>query len=193
MPQDHPVLRGYMNLQTCRHLKVSQLPRSKPAPRGVSPRSWPHPLQERNAGKVESAGADESSSTLKEKTVIPEEEHIQTTESWSLKGWGGWGADVSVTACVNWNVVTALLQFILAAEAKLCLLLNDVSQVRKKRAIAAETGINVATGNKSMGSFFCRTSVGASPSLSSELLSWYSDEMMVKTDLCVSSLDVLAC
>lgn len=53
---------------------VRQLPRSNPAPRGVSPRSCPHPLQERKAGKVESVGADESSSTLREKTVIPEEE-----------------------------------------------------------------------------------------------------------------------
>lgn len=57
--------------------EVQQLPRSKPAPRGVSPRSCPQPLQERNAGKVESVGAEGSSSTLREKTVIPEEHNIR--------------------------------------------------------------------------------------------------------------------
>ncbi len=67
--------------QTC----PGQLPKSKPAPRGVSPRSWPHPLQERNAGKVESDGAEGSSSTLREKTVIPEEEQQRELSDMEVK------------------------------------------------------------------------------------------------------------
>lgn len=56
---------------------LRSLPRPKPVPRGVSPSSWPQPLQERRAGKVEAVGAVGSSSTLREKTVTPEEKRIK--------------------------------------------------------------------------------------------------------------------
>lgn len=49
-----------------------RLPRPSPAPRGVSPSSWPQPLQDSKAGKAAAVGAEgSSSSALRENTVTP--------------------------------------------------------------------------------------------------------------------------